>query len=435
MILRNKRWTLMTVIFNFLLLSHILAANAVNQSNNENKPDLAENPILLNWGMEQIESSWRQVAGSSMTTQKNSSGVQLNSDLFLFQSEDGETLYWGDFEAMAIIGKFSLSDKSLIKSLLSPNQKTIYLLDRMGHLSRFELLEGRVSHEIKLAEKSADMAISHDGRYLIIGNRHPYSIVILDAETLKPIKFVPIDDGFGAGSSVSSIQTNSVRETFTIAFDTLLQVWEISYSDNPYPGFSGWEHSYQEESGDLVKSKPFPIRRLILKNPVQRFVYNADRIALVGNNQHGLAQIVDTDIRRSIHTLEQKNLRVDQGAVWAEGQNSILLTAQNNSYLLHLIDLETGQSIGQIAQGVIKGEMATHPAIETILFAQLVTPSQLGVFNKKSKQMLAPISLPQTYESLRIKFNPAGTRLVLVTEKELLFMDSGNFHLMKRLSL
>jgi len=143
------------------------------------------------------------------------------------------------------------------------------------------------------------MALSADGRYVLVANHLPHSLVVLNASSLKQIKSIEVKDSRGTVSRVSAVYTAAPRDSFIAALKDIPEIWQISYADDPPVGFDGWVHDYRVDSGENVKSGPFPVRRIKLDNPLGNLVFDGEYVTLTGISPEGQVQVVDLDLGRT----------------------------------------------------------------------------------------------------------------------------------------
>ncbi len=154
--------------------------------------------------------------------------------------------------------------------------------------------------EIEAGISSHTMALSADGRYVLVANHLPHSLVVLNASSLKQIKSIEVKDSKGRVSRVSAVYTAAPRDSFIAALMDIPEIWQISYADEPPGGFDGWVHDYRVDSGENVKPGPFPVRRIKLDNPLRDLVFDEDYVTLKGVSPEGQVQVVDLDLGRTI---------------------------------------------------------------------------------------------------------------------------------------
>jgi len=364
-----------------LLLSFLLIVHTANAVASE-----------VDKSIQQIQSSHRLFAQNKPESKQVS--LINAADTLLINNTD-EQIWLISTNQMQVIDDISIAKKNIIQSLISHQGRYIYLASQSGWIYQYDRLKKAIVAEVKVGKDSRTMALSHDGRYLAVGNYQPRTLVILNAKDLSPLKVIQVNDGFGLRSRVNVIHTNAIRETFAVALEDIPQAWEVSYADDPPPGFSGWEHSYQPETGDLVKSKPFPVRRLMLKGNLKNFRFGSDFISLIGNNGKGLSQVIDSDIRRvlfKIDSLKQANLST--AAIWNYKNKPVLVSSQKSASGFQVIDSENGQLIKNIPTQMPGSFVRSHPK-ENYSFAAIPKPAdkstQLLVINKDDLSIIKTI--------------------------------------------
>ena len=128
----------------------------------------------------------------------------------------------------------------------SPDGRFVYFASRDGWISKFDMYNLKVTAEIRAGINTRNAAVSADGRYVLVGNYLPHTLVLLDARDLTPIKVIPVGLSGGKSSRVSAVYDAAPRHSFIIALKDIPEVWELNYEDNPPVGFSGWVHDYRE---------------------------------------------------------------------------------------------------------------------------------------------------------------------------------------------
>ncbi len=90
--------------------------------------------------------------------------------------------------------------------------------------------------ETQMAYDARDVAVSGDGKYVIGGGYWPPHFVILDAETMEPLKVVStrgvnVDGDYVNEARVAAIYTTPLAPTFLVSVKELGQMWQVDYSD------------------------------------------------------------------------------------------------------------------------------------------------------------------------------------------------------------
>lgn len=231
----------------------------------------------------------------------------------------------------------------------SPDGRFVYFASRDGWISKFDIYNLKWVAEIRAGINTRNIAVSGDGRYVMVANYLPHTLTLLDAEYLTPIKTIEVKDKKGNSSRVSAVYTAKPRDSFVAALKDVPEVWEISYADDPPPGFAGWEHDYNPVSGDLVKSAPFPRRITPLKTHLDDFFFNLEYDLLMGTSREGEGVVVSLDSRRVLTTLELDGMpHLGSGITWQYQGHTVMATPNLKKGSVTVIDMDSWKTIKEI---------------------------------------------------------------------------------------
>jgi hypothetical protein len=146
-------------------------------------------------------------------------------------------------------------------------------------------------------------ATSADGRWRAVAESG--TVAIFDtttgqrARTLRTLAL----DGRGP-SAVTEIRHASPRRSFVIAFETLAELWEVSYDAQAEPIYDGFVHDYKMGEGIAIPGFLNP-RRTKLEQPLRALAFDDSGAFVLGrasDGADGRAQLhlVQLDIRRVI---------------------------------------------------------------------------------------------------------------------------------------
>lgn len=302
------------------------------------------------WGMEQITAS--QVvyhAHGSLPDKPLFDADPLNLFVVVELGDHHATILDGD--RMEPLYRFQTRPFLHGGPKYSPDGRYVYFGSRDGWVSKFDIYNFKVVAEARAGINMRNIAVSGDGRYLMAANYLPHTLVVLDAENLKPIKVIPVVDANGKGlsSRVSAVYTAAPRETFIAALKDLPEVWEISYADDPPPGFSGWEHDYNRESGDVIKSEPFPVRRIAVGTELDDFFFDQDYVNLIGTSRDGTGQVINLDVRRVLHKLDVPGMpHLASGITWNYKGHPVMATPNLKNSEVSIVDMVSWKTIKRI---------------------------------------------------------------------------------------
>lgn len=228
----------------------------------------------------------------------------------------------------------------------SPDGRYVYFMSRDGWVSKFDLYNLKTVAEIRAGINSRNIAVSHDGRYVMVGNYLPNTLVILDARNLNVMQVIPVNDDHGNGSRVSAVYTAPPRSSFVVALKDLPEVWEISYADKPDPIYRGMVHDYQYKEG-LAEPGRFPVRRIKLNDYLDDFFFDPSYTHLMGAARDGnKGQVVHLTVGRKIADLELDGMpHLGSGITFDYNGHRVLATPHLKKAEVSVIDLTDWKTI------------------------------------------------------------------------------------------
>jgi len=231
----------------------------------------------------------------------------------------------------------------------SPEGRYIYLASRDGWVSKFDLYNLKVVAEIRAGINTRNLAVSADGKTVMVANYLPHTLVALDAEDLSLLKVIPVVDESGKSSRVSAVYTAKPRNSFIAALKDLKEVWEINYETRPPLGFGKWMHDYRKDSGEGDKSGRFPVRTIKVNNFLDDFFFDQDYILLIGASREGKSEVVDLDAQRVIAQPDLPGMpHLASGITWDYQGRTIMATPNLREASISIIDMKNWELIKKI---------------------------------------------------------------------------------------
>ncbi|MCP4187627.1 MAG: cytochrome C oxidase Cbb3 [Gammaproteobacteria bacterium] len=232
----------------------------------------------------------------------------------------------------------------------SNDGRFVYFASRDGWISKYDIYNLKLVAEIRAGINTRNLAVSADDRYVMIANYLPHSLVLLDAKDLQPIKYIDVSDKKGNSSRISAVYVAPPRESFIAALKDIPEVWEISYADDPPPGFGSWVHDYNPESGENSKSEPFPVRRLNVADYLDDFFFDQEYVSIIGASRQGKGQVLNLDVGRVIvPDLDLPGMpHLGSGITWEYKGRTVLATPNLRKGNVTVIDMESWETIKQI---------------------------------------------------------------------------------------
>ncbi len=114
-----------------------------------------------------------------------------------------------------------------------------YIMGRDGVMTKVDLWqtpEKMKVAQVQVAYDARDVAVSGDGKYVIGGSYWPPHFVILEAETMMPIKVVSargvnVDGRYVNESRVAAVYDTPLAPTWLVSMKELGQMWQVDYTD------------------------------------------------------------------------------------------------------------------------------------------------------------------------------------------------------------
>lgn len=223
----------------------------------------------------------------------------------------------------------------------------VFFASRDGWITKYDLWSLTVLAEVRAGINTRNIAVSSDGRYVMVANYLPHTLVLLDARDLSVIKVIPVTDGKGHTSRVSAVYTAHPRQSFIAALKDIREVWEISYKDDP--PYYGWVHDYRIEGPPEAPEK-FPVRRIKLDDYLDDFFFDQSYRHLIGaarNAKNGV--VVNLIVGRNITNLDLTGLpHLGSGITWAYGDTTVLATPNLKAGEISIIDMKTWKTIKRL---------------------------------------------------------------------------------------
>ena len=231
----------------------------------------------------------------------------------------------------------------------SPDGRYVYFASRDGWVSKYDIYNLKTVAEIRAGINTRNLAVSADGRYVMVANYLPHTLVVLDAADLTPLKLIPVTDEFGHSSRVSAVYAAPPRHSFIAALKDIKEVWEIPYNAQAaaLPVYTGVMHDYRQESGEdpLVDKGPFPIRRIKLDDYLDDFFFDADYQHLIGaSRQGGKGQVVNLIVGRPIAGIDLPGMpHLGSGITWDYQGKPVMATPNLKEGVVSVIDMDDWQ--------------------------------------------------------------------------------------------
>jgi cytochrome c553 len=230
----------------------------------------------------------------------------------------------------------------------SPDGRYVYFASRDGWVSKFDLWNLATVAEVRVALNTRNLAVSADGRHVLVANYLPRTLVLLDAD-LGLERVYPAADLDGRTSRVSAVYDAAPRRSFVVAMKDIPELWEISYDPNAEPVHDGFVHDYKMGEG-LAKPGYLNPRRTRLDAVLDDFFFDPSYRHVIGASRAAArGQVVNLDVRRKIADLDLPGMpHLASGITWAIDGRPVMATPNISEGTLTVIDMRDWRVVRQI---------------------------------------------------------------------------------------
>ncbi len=394
-------------------------------------------PKLPQWGLDEIKQSHViHFKPEQLGTAPIHEADPLNMFLVVETGDHHVTVLDGDL--LEPIHRFKSRHALHGGPKYSPDGRFVYFASRDGWISKFDMYSLKTVAEIRAAINTRNLAISSDGRYVIVGNYLPHTLVILDALDLKPVKLIDVGDGKGKTSRVSAVYDAAPRESFIVALKDIPEVWEIYYSDNP-PYF-GFVHDYRGE--ELPDQGSFPIRRIQLDDYLDDFFFDQGYEHLIGSARNSKkGQVIDLVMGEKLTDVDLPGLpHLGSGITWEYQGKQVLATPNLKEGLVTIIDMNEWKTIKRIKTLGPGFFMRSHEKTPYAWVDVFFGPNKdaMHVIDKKTLEIVKTLRPVPNKTSAHVEFTRDGRyALVSIWEMDgaLIIYDATTLEEVKRLPM
>ncbi len=257
------------------------------------------------------------------------------------------------------------------------NPRWAYNVGRDGWLFKIDLYTLQTVARVRVGLDSRGLAISDDGRWVIVGNYIPATAVILDAQTLEPATVIHTDAENPEGEMVSSrvaitsdVAPELVGPYFIIGLKEAGQVWRINYDA---PGFPV----------DKVANVGHILHDGFLSPDNTRFYIAAQRDDWMA--------VIDVENWELVETIETgKTPHPGSGATWQVNGTQYGATVHAGEGLITIWDLATNDIVGTVPTNgpglFIRAHDANPYVWADTMFAE--QPNRTYIFDKETFEIV-----------------------------------------------
>lgn len=157
-------------------------------------------------------------------------------DLMAVVERDAESLLFIDSSIHAPVARITNVGYQPHTEVFSPDAKFSYLISRDGWVTKINLVTLQAEKSVRVGTNSRGTALTDDGKFLVIGNYEPETIVVMNPETLEIIKtidLVVVRDGKTLRSRAGALVESGQK--VIVALKDLNSVWVLDTSKEDLP--------------------------------------------------------------------------------------------------------------------------------------------------------------------------------------------------------
>ena len=195
----------------------------------------------VQWELDQIAAS-RQVLVDEGTLPDATAHDGNLINLMLVTEREARSIAVFDGDTHRLLAHIAASYRAHGYAFDPTDERWAYNVGRDGWLFKIDLYTLQAVTQVRVGLDSRGLAISDDGKYVIVGNYIPNSAVILDAKTLEPLKVIPTEGNNPQGEFVASrvcitsdVSPEKVGPYFILALKEAGQMWRIDWSQPDFP--------------------------------------------------------------------------------------------------------------------------------------------------------------------------------------------------------
>lgn len=220
--------------------------------------------------------------------------------LVLLVDDDGRQLTLLDPAGLAPLQRWPVDGAMRGAPMFTPDGRHAFVASHDGSIARHDLAAGMQTARVQAGTDPRGLAMSGDGQWLLAA--HGAALTLFDRE-LQPVRRYPAASLDGKVTSrVAAVFHAAARRSFVVAFDTLPELWEISYDRAAPPIFDGLVHDYR--MGEAIATGGFlGVRRAPLEEPFTPLALDASHRHVLGAGAGGTLDVLNLDVRRRIARL------------------------------------------------------------------------------------------------------------------------------------
>lgn len=306
----------------------------------------------------------------------------------------------------------------------SPDGRYVYFGSRDGWVSKYDLWNFKTVAEVRAGINTRNVAVSSDGKWVMVGNYLPQNLVLLDAE-LNLVRSLPTTSVSGKTSRVSAVYDAAPRSSFVVAMKDTPEIWELPYA----------------------KGAPVEVGRTELADILDDFYFDDSYTHVFGatrpdGNGVGKGQVVNLNERRKIADLDIPGMpHLGSGIAFNYQGKRVLATPNLKEGVITLIDTATWKTVASVTTLGPGFFMRSHEKSRYAFTDAMMSPTAkdtLIAIDKETLQIAAQVRPEPGKTFAHVEFTRDG-RYALASLMELngalIVLDAATLKEVKRLPM
>ncbi|WP_305245363.1 cytochrome D1 domain-containing protein [Polaromonas sp.] len=398
---------------------------------------LAKTPA---WGMDEIRASRvEHVKAGSLPDKPVFSADPLNLFVVVELGDHHATILDGDkFEP---ITRFPTRYALHGGPKFSPDGRYVYFASRDGWVAKYDIWNLTLVAEIRAGINTRNLAVSSDGRFALVANYFPHTLVALDTRDLSPIRVIDVKDDSGKSSRVSAIYDAAPRKSFIAALKDIAEVWELSYAEKAPPADADPAPDNRLTPGLGVKG-PFVPRRIQLDDYLDDFFFDPAYDHVFGSSRGGQGQVVNLNSGRKTADVGLPGLpHLGSGISWSYQGQPVMATPNLKDGVVSVIDMKSWQTIKQIptlGPGFFMRSHENTPYAWVDVFNDPKNSDVIQIIDKKTLEIVKQLKPSPGKIAAHTEFTRDGKYAVVSIweiDGELVIYDAVTLEVVKRIKM
>lgn len=326
----------------------------------------------------------------------------------------------------------------------SPDGRFVYFASRDGWITKYDIYTLQVVAEVRAGINTRNLAVSSDGKSVMVANYLPNNMVLLDAESLQLRHVYPAKGADGKASRVSAVYNAPPRNSFIAAMKDLKEVWEIPY---PQPlteeaKSAGHKLAVAENKSGNNKQGIKPVRSIIVDDYLDDFFFDPDYRLLIGASRDAAdGQVIDLNKGKVISNVELPGMpHLGSGITWEYQGKQVIATPNLREGKVSVIDMESFKVIKEITTKGPGFFMRSHDNSPYAWVDVFFGPNKdmVHVIDKSTLEIVKTLKPVPGKTAAHVEFNKDGSKVLLSIwdmEGEVIIYDAKTLKPEKRLPM